>query len=34
MIRNRKKLTLTSSLIIPVASDVAFSERYLEEEKN
>jgi len=34
MIRKRKTPTLTSSLITPVASDVAFSERYLEEERN
>jgi hypothetical protein len=26
--------SLTSSLMTPVASDVAFSERYLEEERN
>jgi len=34
IIREKIILTLTSSLITPVASDVAFSERYLEEDRN
>jgi hypothetical protein len=34
IIREKKILTLTSSLITPVARDVAFSERYLEEDRN